>query len=702
VSRVDLNEFLDAYLGEVDENLAAGNALLLAIDAAHRRGEAAPRQVRDLFRALHTVKGLSSMVGVEAIVAISHRMETTLRTADRAGGAIRAGAVDVLLQGMQAIEQRARALGAGHAVPAPPPALLEALDALEDLAPERRPLPEARLGLDPALDAKLAPFERDTLARGVREGRRAICARFAPSHRRAEVGTNINTVRERLATVAEIVKVVPIAVERSDDAPAGLAFALLALTEHTDADVARALELEDDAISTIAEPITRELPALELKSDPSSGLDLLPDDETVADGDGDGGELVAGGLRRSFVRVDVARLDEALERLSALIVGRATLAREVARMAELGVDVRALQSILAEQARQVRDLRGAILRVRMVPVSEVLERVPLIVRGLRRATGKSVRLEIDAGRAELDKAVAERIFPAIVHLVRNAVDHAIEPREERLRAGKPDDGLVRIECRARGNGQLELRVIDDGRGIDAAAVAARAGREVPTTDAALLQLLCRPGLSTRDEVSATSGRGMGMDIVRKVVVAQLGGELALDTVPGRGTTFSLRVPLTISIVDAFTFECASQRFVVPLSTIDEIVEIDPARVAQAPDARRAGSLGMIERRGESVPLVQLEEILGLVRRVGDGATPPRPGSAGSKALIVRREGDALAFAVDRMLGQQEIVVRPLEDPLLAIEGIAGATDLGDGRPTLVVDLFALGGRRAMASGAVGS
>jgi two-component system chemotaxis sensor kinase CheA len=327
----------------------------------------------------------------------------------------------------------------------------------------------------------------------------------------------------------------------------------------------------------------------------------------------------------------------------------------------------------------------------MVSARELLEPIPLIVRGLRAATGKTVRLEIDAGRAELDKAVAERIFPAIVHLVRNAVDHGLEDPEERRRAGKPEEGVLSITCFERSNTQIELSVADDGGGIDREAVARRAGREVPRTDAALFELLALPGLSTRDKATKTSGRGLGMDIVKRLT-EELGGEVALRSEPGRGTTFTLRIPLTVTILDALAFECSAQAFVVPVAMVEEIIEVDTAKIVSSPGrGEKSYRVSMIERRGEAVPLVSLESVFTLA-----------PSAAGNrKALVVRRNGEPFAFIVDRMMGQQEIVVRPLEDPLVRVTGVPGVTDLGDGRPTLVLDLLALSGalssRRAEAA-----
>jgi two-component system chemotaxis sensor kinase CheA len=344
--------------------------------------------------------------------------------------------------------------------------------------------------------------------------------------------------------------------------------------------------------------------------------------------------------------------------------------------------VRELQEILAENARQLRDLRAAIVRIRMVPVAELLERIPLLVRGLQRDVNRLVRLQLEGGSAELDKSVSERLFPAIVHLVRNAVDHAIETPDERKRRGKPEEGLLRVTCSARSNTRLELSVKDDGRGIDRAAVARKAGVPVPSDDHALLELLCKPGLSTREVITTTSGRGLGMEIVKRVVVDELGGELELATVLGRGTTFTLRVPLTISIVEAFSFECAQQRFVVPVAMVDEIVEVNPSELVRTPgSADGAPEVDVILRRGQAVPMLKLARVF---RMAGDDIHAP-------KAIVVKRGGASVAFGVDRMLSQQEIVIRPVDDVLLRVPGIAGATDLGDGKPTLVLDLIALSG-----------
>lgn len=663
----DRREFVAGYLVEAEEHLRASNGNLLAVEKMLARGEPHANRVRELFRSLHTLKGLSAMVGVDPIVDLAHEMETILRSADRSSGRLSAPSVELLLRGLQAIEVRVRAFAENKAVAPAPTELLHALQNLEPSSSHSTASSAAELALEPELLAKLTPVEQTQLIQGAAQRRRALRLDFIPSPERSASGLTITTIRERVGKLAEIVKVLPRSLPKSPTAPGGLAFTLLLLTEATDEALAEAASLQPGELRPLLPSVVREeQPALP---------DLAEDEDELARP-----------LQTGSVRVEVARLDDALEKLSALVVTRFRLNRAIAALRDQGTDVRELASIAGENARQLRDLRACITRARMVSVKDLLERVPLIVRGMSRATGKRVRLNIEAGSAELDKAVAERVFPAIVHLVRNAIDHAIEPPEERARLGKPEEGTVTVTCFEHSNTELELHVIDDGRGLDAERIAAKAGRAVPSDARGLLELITLPGLSTLDQATSSSGRGMGMEIVKRITVETLGGSLALKTTPGLGTRFTLRVPLSITILDCLSFSSGDQIFVTPVAAVDEIVEVDPART-YVPPAPGGGRLQLIERRGKSIPLLSL----------GDLLSTSAAGKAPSKALVVKRDDEAFALGVDRMLGQQEVVVRPLEDPLVKVGGISGATDLGDGRPTLVLDLAGLIGRASAGS-----
>jgi two-component system chemotaxis sensor kinase CheA len=656
-------EFINGYLDEAEEHLATARASLVAIDEALKKRARSPGAVRNLFRSVHTIKGLSAMVGAEPIVDIAHELETLLRSADQAGGNLPAHAVDAIVKGLRAIEERVHCLGRGEALPSAPRSLLDALGAIEIDAPPQRAA--GTLSLAPELLAKLSAGEQEQLLQGLARGRRALRVDFVPSQARAAQGFNITRVREQMGALAEIVKVTPFTQPASEGAAGKVAFALLVLTDAADAAIAAAA----GASLKEVQPISA------LATEPKSFENDAADDAGVVP---DRGE-------RNFVRVEVSRLDEALERLAALVVTRSRLERACSGLLQAG-GARELAEIIAEQRRQLRDLRAAIMRARMVSVSEVLARAPLLVRGLTRSSNKLAQLSIDAGQSELDKGVADRLFPAIVHLLRNAVDHAIEPPAERRRKGKPEEGKLRVRCAERSGNQLALEVSDDGRGIDRESVARRAGLPVPMDDAELLALVVRPGLSTLDQATHLSGRGLGMDIVKRIVVDELGGKLQLWTAPDQGTRFTLLVPLSVTVLEAFSFSCAERTFVIPVSAVEALAEIEPQHVTPAPNpGARPSSARLLAHRGASVPLFRLSTLLGMPEQVG----------ARAKAILVRGEDELFAFEVDRMLGQQEIVVRPLKDPLVTVEGVTGSTDLGDGRPTLVLDPLQLLQGRAL-------
>jgi len=349
---IDLREFRAAYLAEADEHLASANARLVEIDAAIRSGRQAPRDVRDLLRGLHTIKGLSAMVGVEPIVTLTHRMENALR------GGLTVASMEPLFAAMRAIEVRLSALAKDEPVAEPPAALLAALAALEG----ESPAPAEVLELDPAIGEKLGASEREQIAHGVRDGRRLVRVDFAPTPARASTGLGINVVRERLERIGEIVKVVPVS------GGPGLVFAILVLTSAEDDAIASSVGIDASDIHPLSTTAPPPAPA---SGDMASLLDDRdPNDDAPAD------------VSRAVIRVEVARIDDAIEKLSGLVVTRSRLQREIDALAATGVVVRELDAIAAENGRQLKDLRASLLRLRMIPIASMFERLPFVVRGL--------------------------------------------------------------------------------------------------------------------------------------------------------------------------------------------------------------------------------------------------------------------------------------------------------------------------------
>ncbi|MDQ3296229.1 MAG: chemotaxis protein CheW [Myxococcota bacterium] len=664
--RVDLQEFVGAFVAEAEELAAAANLSLLEIEVANTEGTTRPRIVRDLFRALHTIKGLAGMMGVEPIVEIAHALETLIRSADRAGGLLSPKAVEIALQGIGEISERVQAVAERRQVAGIPVQLIATIASIDAEPAATRLIKKIPSGWE----GRLTVGELQQLDHAHDTAIPVWAVTFMPSASNVTRGITIASVRRDLAAIGELVRVFPRALAGPGDAT-GVAFDMLLISKASrDVIAATAATELVDIVAVVAHS------AAAVAEIAASGAPDAPgapdrDDHVTAIG-------------RAVVRVDLSRLDELQEQLSLLIVSRFRLEHEIAAIAKLGHDVRRLREIAQLQGRQLRDLRRAILRARMVRVADVLEPLNLLVRGLARSTRRPVQLVLEAGDTELDKAVADRLLPALIHLVRNAVDHAIEAPEERAAAGKPTTGTVRVSCVAVAANHIELVVRDDGQGIDRDAIARRAKRPI-ASDAELLEVLTRPGFSTREVATTTSGRGLGMDIVQRVAVAELGGELALQTTLGAGTAFTLRVPITIAVMDVFSFQCGAQCFVVPASLVEEIFEVSAETVSVGPSPPRPGAgastnsaVSLFEHRGQAIPLLSLGALLDI-----------DSGARARKALVIRRNGQPMAFSVDRMIGRQEVVVRSIDDPLVTVPGITGTTDLGDGRPTLMLDLHEL-------------
>jgi two-component system chemotaxis sensor kinase CheA len=316
------------------------------------------------------------------------------------------------------------------------------------------------------------------------------------------------------------------------------------------------------------------------------------------------------------------------------------------------------------------------MRVRLVPVGEIFRRMPFVVRDLARESGKRVHLDLRGQGTEIDKFIIERMMDPVLHLVRNAVGHGIETPDERIAQGKPPDATVTLAAAAVGE-LVRIDIADDGRGIDVPRVLERAramGLPLPTgtpDSAGLLSLMCAPGFSTSEQTDRISGRGVGMNVVKAAVEA-LSGSLSLETTPGAGSRFTIQLPLTLAIADALIARVGDETFAVPQVAVREVIEVN------ADDVRVLENQEIVPYRGTALPLLRLSRVFSMAHRGG-----------GRFHVFVIAAPNATGIVVDRIVGQREIVVRRIADPLVKSEGISGATDLGDGRVVLILDPTAL-------------
>lgn len=659
-------QFLDDYYAECDEHLTLARRHLLALEAQVGQTRVNQSLLDELFRSFHTLKGISGMVGLGAAEQLAHHMESYLRALRQGETALGMEGVEALIAGASMLEQ---VIGARRNEQTPPniDATVARLEAVASDVSSK-----AAQGESESVDGDAASTDveakTEAVARRHVEGSptaRTWRVEFVPTPALAERGVNVNSIRARLQAIGELVQAKPRVKGQGE-----IAFLFVVVTDADESVFASwgidelTFVVVDDAapVNSHASPeTTTETQAAGAASDSQStrhGTMLAPS---------------------NVVRVDLARLDELMRMIGELVISRARLEDHLKQLKRSvpAAEWRALQETNLAMGRQLRDLREGVMRVRMVQVGEIFERMQFVVRDLARESGKRITLEMLGRETEIDKFLVERMMDPLMHLVRNAVSHGLEPADERATQGKIAEGRLTLRAATIGESVL-IEIADDGRGIDREGVAARAkamgliAEGANPDDAALLELICAPGFSTRDEADRGSGRGVGMDVVRKTV-EELGGTISLETERGRGTRFTIELPLTLAIAEALIVSVNGQRFAVPQSAVREVIEVESSTVKVLENNE------IISYRGGVLPLVRLAHLFDLEDRR----------ERAFHVFVVGSGGSALGIAVDRILGQREIVVRGIGDPLVQVAGIAGATELGDEQVVLILDVAAL-------------
>ena len=617
------SRFLDDYVAECEEHLAALRRTMVTLDGYVGTGLPAA-VVEELFRRFHSLKGISGMVEFREAEALAHELESYLRALQKGQTQLTAEGVQALIDGSRAFDQLLETFRKHE----PAPDVTRLLQRLTALAGARRSAVGSARGDVATYLLSFTP-RPDLQARDV----------------------TVNTVRQRLEAAGEIIEVTP-----QVSTGGGVRFDFIlrgALDEAT---------LEGWA----GDGLTYALVS------PSKDAG-----EAAA-----GSSLAAGGSptgRSHYVRVDLSRLDDLMRLIAEVVITRARLQTALARVEPIlpASEWRAIQEQGNAIERHVRDLRDGVMRIRLVPIGEIFERMPLVVRDLARDANKQVRLEIEGQSTEIDKYLTERLMDPLLHLVRNAISHGIETPAERLAQSKPAEAVIRLQASNVGD-TVVIRVVDDGRGIDRLRVASRAreagfeaGVDV-SDNRALLDLICAPGFSTRLEADRGSGRGVGMAVV-KTAVQELGGALMVESTAGEGTTFVMTLPLTLAITDALLASVGDQLFAIPQASVQELIEVDGATVRQLEHNE------LMPYRTGVIPLVRLATLFGI----------DAPARTAQHAFVVGTGLGAIGLVVDRIVGQREVVVRALTDPFIRVDGISGATELGDGHAVLILDVPAL-------------
>jgi len=681
---VDMSQYLDVFLEESKEHLTNLNEKLLELE----RNTDNLSCLNEIFRSAHTLKGMSSTMGFDDMADLTHHMEDML--SDMKEGMIRvdSSVIDVLFScldrlqlmltniqnGQPKIDNSDLVTILGQFKQGTYPESLENKDAAMAGASPAPDLFAPGNGLirEPDIPFELNEYDLTVLKEAKARDLKVyyVAVKVRPDCLMKSV--RVFMVFKALEADGEIIKTIPSA-QDLDEGRFEEEFHLI-LVNHLEAEIIRQ---RIDSISEVEAAVVRPIPIdIDSVEETAQGpqLDKPLNQKLPTNAPADEG--IKTHKVKQTVRVDIEKLDNLMNLVGELVINKG-------RLEQIGLNQHHtdLNDVIEQMERITNDLQNVVMKVRMVPIEQVFNRFPRMVRDLAKELGKEVDFIIEGKDTELDRTVIDEIGDPLVHLLRNALDHGIEYPQVRSRRGKPTTGLVRLTARHEGN-NVFIEVTDDGMGLDLEAIRAKAvekGLVSPQEVAALNEgqiydFLFRPGFSTAQNITDVSGRGVGLDVV-KSKIESLNGEIFVDSKPGEGTIFKIRLPLTLAIIQALLVKVGGETYALPLSSVDETTMISKSEL------KMVQSQEVVVLRGKVLPLVRARRLLG---------TPESEESNDVIYVVVARKGEKqLGIVVDSLLGQQEIVIKSLGKLLAGIPGVAGATILGDGGVSLILDVGTL-------------
>ena len=670
---MDMSKYVKMYVSESQERLQRMDQLLLALE---QTGGADRAAIDTLFREAHSIKGMSASMGYEHLAKVAHRMEDYLDQFRGGKGSLERRGLDLLFEGVDLLRRTVEEIAADR-----PPSLVadEYIGKMGGLllteAPAAPPTP-------PAPIAAAAPAPRAPETSG---GNRCTVELRIASDAPLPSARAYITLR-RMRDLGAVVRSVP-SLEEVQAGQFSGGLSILLATSRALAEVQAFVAALPDVASVVVRPGPAEGPAPGGPLAPPIPAPRVSAGATLPTpvGSSPAGppasrvpEPAPPVIRQppSMMRVDTRLLDNLMDQVGELVTANGQL-QELSQ----AVDSVTLRESASRVAGLVKGLQQQALNLRMMPLEMIADRFPRAVRDLARKRGKEVSFDVLGKEIELDRSVLEELPDPILHILRNCVDHGIEPAEERVRAGKPPAGTIRLEA-SKERESVVIRVVDDGRGMDPARLRRAAlERGIITqeqhdrlSDADALNLITLPGFSTAGQVTEVSGRGVGMDVVRSTVES-LHGSLLIDSILGQGSSITLRLPLTLAVIAVLLIEVGGERYALPVSAVEQTLEV-------AADAiQHSQGQEMFAHEDGLTPLLSLGKLLGC---------PAPPAGAASRLIVlcdIRQR--LIGLAVDRIVGYREVVVKALDKALRGLRGLAGVTILTDGSAVLILDLNTL-------------
>ncbi|WP_100010356.1 chemotaxis protein CheW [Lentibacillus sediminis] len=656
---MEMNQYTAVFLDESREHLQAVNDHILKL-------EKEPHElalIEEIFRSAHTLKGMAATMEFADIASLTHQMENVLDSIRRGQLAVSTEIIDSLFLATEALEEMVEAIGAGQDGKKDVTALVGRLEQLE--AGEDGPGASQSDGEQeqPALDE----LQTAMAAEAEKEGFFPYQITVTLSDDCVMKPVRAYMVSQAAGELGELIKTVP-AAEELEAGTFDASFILFLLSQAT-------VEEIHDAVSGVSEVMQVEV--IPLKLTDKAANEENSQEETAATQVEEEAPAGQSATRKSkTIRVSLERIDDLMNLFEELVIDRSRL-EELARLSGNND----LEETVEHVSRVSSEMQEIILQMRMMPVEQVFNRFPRMVRGLARELEKEIELDIAGAETEMDRTVIEEVGDPLVHLIRNSVDHGIEAPAERLQAGKPEKGKLSLRAYHSGN-HVMIEIEDDGAGINRNKVESKAVENgLITTEQAqdladedVYKLLFSAGFSTADEVSDISGRGVGLDVVRNKIES-LGGIISVASAPGKGSKFSIQLPLTLSILSALLVKVRDETYAVPLTSIVETILLEEASIMDVHGRK------MMDYRDTVIPLVALREVFDV-----PGSSPEQK----SQPVVVVQKGEKrTGLVVDSFIGQQEVVLKSLGSYLGDVFAISGATILGDGQVALIIDANAL-------------
>ena len=712
---IDMSQFYQVFFEETAEHLDTMERLLLAIDIQSPD----PDDLNAIFRAAHSIKGGSGTFGFTDMTEVTHVLETLLDKVRKEVMALRSDMIDVFLEAGDVLREKLEAHQAGtDSDPGHARAVIEKLDALANgtdqpldttskspsIPDESSPTPEKNLLIRfPLADTGNGSDIIDNLTLSLEEiGKLALLE--SPTQGNQGISNWAFSLKTFASTdsILELLSFVTdpdqVSIEisendssescdsddsfgffedvKSDPEDEGYGF----FTEETSTPSEAESEagygfFTDPTPAPVAEPPVQAPPVDERNHGRRESDN--PSVTVAKSGRRDTDKVAVSSQQDSSIRVSVDKVDQLINLVGELVITQAMLAQTASEVDQVAYEK--LLNGMAQLERNTRDLQESVMSIRMMPISFVFSRFPRVVRDLAGKLNKQVELKTTGEGTELDKGLIEKLTDPLTHLIRNSLDHGIETPEVRIAAGKDAKGTIHLAASHQG-GNIVIEVADDGAGLNRDRILAKAReRNIPVndniTDQEVWQLIFAPGFSTAEAVTDVSGRGVGMDVVKRNIES-LGGRVEIESSQGQCTKITVRLPLTLAILDGMSISVGNEIFIMPLTYVVESLQPSPG------DLKTVNGNGrVVQVRGDYLPLTTLHRIFGIKPRVTD----PSQGII----VIIEAEGQKYALFVDELVGQHQVVIKSLESNYRKVPGISGATIMGDGRVALILDIAAL-------------